>query len=215
MKNNFLITRSNYDITTNYLYYWASLTIAEAQRRNFTAIDLKGKRANRKELESVVQKTKPVLIFLNGHGDSNTITGHDNQVLVQLGENESLFDGKIVYALSCCSAKKLGQHCVISGTKTFLGYDDDFIFMLEEKNITRPLQDKTAELFLAPSNQVIVSLLKGNTVREAYQRSQQAFRKNMRKYLTSETPQKEKEILPYLLWDMKHQVCLGDQRTAL
>ena len=37
----------------------------------------------------------------------------------------------------------------------------------------------------------------------------------MQKLLTSETPKEEKELVPYLRWDMIHQVCLGDGEATI
>jgi len=206
--NSVRVTRPKHDITTNYLYYWAGLVIKEAESKNIKIIDLKEKRANCKEFTNVVKKINPDLIFLNGHGDSNTVTGHNNQPLVENNRNESILDKKIIYALSCCSAKRLGVKCVKKGTQAYIGYNDDFIFMFEEDQTTHPTQDKTAKLFLKPSNLVVSTLIKNNSPKESYNRSQKAFKKNITSLLSSETPHGRKETLPYLLWDMKHQVCL-------
>lgn len=209
--NNFLITRPNHDITTNYLYYWSSLVIDKAFEKNIPVIDLKGKRANRKELTSIIKKINPTLIFFNGHGNNSSITGFDNQILIETNDNEFLLEGKIIYSLSCRSASKLGKCCISAGTKAYLGYKEDFIFMFDENCISKPLADKTVAYFLIPSNYLIISLLKKNTPQEAYKKSQQTFKKHIRKLLTSETVKTDKELIPYLVWDMTHQVCLGDQ----
>jgi len=211
MKNNFLVTRPDHDLTTNYLHYFAGLVIKTAIKKGTTVIDLKGKRANKKEFVSIVRETQPALIFLNGHGNSRAVGGYNDEALVRSHENEILLRGRIVYALSCCSARDLGKNCVRTGTKAYLGYDDDFIFLFEENKVTQPLDDQTARMFLEPSNLIITSLLKGQTPSTSWGRSQEAFRKNIRKFLTSESPKEEKELIPYIMWDLNHQVCLGDK----
>lgn len=86
--------------------------------------------------------------------------------------------------------------------------------LLNEKR-GHPLADKTAELFLEPSNQVAISLLKGRTVGEAQQNSKKSFLRNIQKLLTSESTPEDSSALRYLLWDMQHQVCLGNQSAVL
>lgn len=208
MNNTLLITRPNHDVTTHYLYCWSEKVIAEAEKKHIKTIDLKGKRANKYEITKIINKTSPTIVILNGHGNYKSVTGFDNKDLISLGENESLLTNTATYAVSCSSAKDLGPACIKSGAKAYIGYTDDFTFMIDESKITKPLEDNTAKLFLEPSNQVGISLIKGNNAKEAYQKSQDYFRRNIRHLLTSESPQEEKETLPFLLWDMRHQVCL-------
>jgi len=215
MNSYLLITRPNHDITTNYLYYWSQKIIDEADKKGVKTVDLRGRRANKKEFTSVINKIRPRLIVLNGHGDNKSVTGFDNEVLIEVGNNEKLLERKIAYAVSCSSAKTLGSKCIDFGTDTYIGYTDDFVFMINETKITKPLEDKTAQLFLEPSNKIAISLLKGNSSGNSYKKSQEVFRRNITHLLTSESSQEGKEALPYLLWDMRHQVCLGDHNAIL
>lgn len=203
-----LITRPNHDITTNYLYYWSEKIIDEADKKYVKVIDLKGKRANRKEFTKIISKTSPSIVIINGHGDNKTVTGFDNEYLISKSQNENLLKKTVTYAVSCSSAKELGPACIASGARAYIGYTDDFTFVIDQSKITRPLEDNTAKLFLEPSNQVGISLIKGNNPQVSYQKSQDAFRRNIRHLLTSESSEEEKEALPFLLWDMTHQACL-------
>lgn len=210
-----LITRPNHDITTNYLYLWSKVVIDCAKKFKKDIIDLVGKRANYKEFNSIVKKVSPSLLFLNGHGDEETVTGFDNEPLVRLSENLDILSGKIVYARSCSSAKILGKEAVKNGCKAYLGYDDDFVFMVSDDHILRPLMDKIAEIFLKPSNQVVVSLIKGNMAGEADAKSKELFKKNIQQLMVSTVPKEQKDLIPYLLWDYNHQVCLGDMKARI
>lgn len=215
MNKKLVITRPDHDPTTNYLSCWSKTLIAIAENKNFNVVDLHGKKANRKRFEGVVAKTKPTLIVLNGHGNDDTVSGYDNEPLVQVGVNENVLEGSITYALSCRSGKELGKKAIEKSAKAYIGYKDDFIFIIDESKITKPLEDKTASLFFEPSNTVVISLLKGNTTSVSSKRSKNMFRANIRKLLTSESPQQEKDSLPYLAWNMNHQVCLGDQEARI
>jgi len=122
---------------------------------------------------------------------------------------------KIVYARSCISAKILGKESIKNGCNAYIGYDDEFVFSIEIDKITRPLEDKTAEVFLKPSNSIAISLLKGNTVSEANNRSKEMIKKQIRESMTSNAKSDQKELIPLLLWNYDHQVSLGDQNARL
>lgn len=203
-----LITRPNHDVTTNYLFYWSISLINLAEERKISVSDLGQKRANLNEFTSVVLKTKPTLIIFNGHGNDTEITGHNNEVLVDIKSNYHLLKGSVVYARSCKSARKLGPHAILSGCKAYIGYDEDFVFVSEEAKVSHPLDDKTAQLFLEPSNQVVISLLKGHTPTESNRRSKEAYKRNIQKLMSSSSSKEDVELIPNLVWDYMHQVCL-------
>lgn len=209
--SDILVTRPKHEVTTNYLYFFAEEAITELKKNpTLNIIDLKGDRANKKEFQGIVKKVKPVLIYFNGHGSDEAITGHNNEELVGINDGEESLYGKVVYALSCNSAKKLGAHSVSKGTKAYLGYMDKFIFCYQGECITRPLSDGTARMFLGPSNRLIISLGKGNSAQTAYKKSQKEFKRNISKIMSSKSPQTDTSFLPWMVWDMKCQVCLGD-----
>ena len=60
-----------------------------------------------------------------------------------------------------------------------------------------------------------ISLLKGHTASEANDRSKELFKNIIKKYMTSEASREKFELLPYLLWDMNHQVCIGDKKAII
>lgn len=215
MSKILLVTRPRYDETTNYLYFWAEPVIGKARKRNFEVLDLKEAKANAKDFAGRMKKVKPNLLFLNGHGNSESIAGHNNEILISLDKNKKLLGDKIIYALACSSAKKLGKSAVKNGAKCFIGYKEDFVFMHEENKSTRPIEDETAKLFFQPSNLVVTTLIKGNSTLEAYNRSQEEFKRNLRKLLTSESPQKDRTPIPLLMWDMFNQSCLGDNNAKV
>lgn len=213
MNRVFLITRPKYDETTHYLFNWSQEIIELAKKKNIQVLDLAKKRANKKEFTSIVSKKRPSFIFFNGHGDAACINGHDNEVLVKVGKNEKLLKSKIIYALSCKSAKKLGPQSIKIGATTYLGYDDDFVLVYDLGKISKPLSDDLVALFLRPSNQLVRSLLKGHSTEDSYKRSKDLFIRNIQGLLTSE-PSPYDYTLPYLMWDVGHLVCLGNKSAS-
>ncbi len=208
-----LITRPDHDKTTHYLSAWSQKIIELANKKNVQVLDLKREKANFKELKSRIIKMSPTLIIFNGHGSENCVTGHEDSILIQTGNNEELLESKIVYAVSCRSAAELGPKSIKAGALTYIGYTGDFIFCHDMSKITRPLDDKIVGLFLEPSNQVSISLIKGNTSQNATDHSKQFFWRNIQKMLSSEGTLESNQYAKYLWWNMKHQVCLGDQES--
>lgn len=210
-----LITRPEHDFGTKYLSFWAKEVIETANKKGFDVIDLHREKADRKEFEGRVSKTNPSLIMLNGHGDENTVTGHDNKTIVEKGKNERLLKKRITYAVSCDSAKNLGESCADDDT-AYIRYEDSFIFNFDRKYLNRPLDDKRAKKFLEASNQVPLSLLKEHSAKEASEKSKEAFRREIGLLITSLYSDPDSlEDAKDLLWDMQHQVCLGAQNKRL
>ena len=210
-----VITRPNHDSTTDYLYFWSEEIIKEANKRLQKIVDLSKGRSNTKEFASVVKKIRPSLIVFNGHGNASRITGHNNEPLVIADKNEHLLNKTIVYARACKAALKLGKDAIKSGCYAFVGYKDDFVFIVDTNYTTRPLQDKTAKLFLEPSNHVALSIIKGHSSSEANNRSKRLFKKNIQRLMTSAASKEQSDLIPYLVWDYTNQVCLGDSQACL
>lgn len=213
MDKTLLITRPKHGPTVHYLFHWSKEVIKLAEEKGMTVLDMEGERANRKEVESMLRKRKPSLVFLNGHGDDGAVAGHDDEILLQAGDNEDALVDKIVYALSCKSGKKLGPESIKKGAKGYIGYKDDFIFFTDPDKLSDPLNDKIAGLFLEASNQIMISLLKGHSIEDCHKRSITIFENNSKKIVNSEVGG-ESSLSDFLLWNAEHQVCLGKQGAS-
>jgi len=212
---SFLITRPDYDSATKYLSHWSEEIIKVAKTKGKKIVDLKGKKATKKELMGRMVKLNPNLVVFNGHGNEFSILGQDDEILIQAGDNEDILRSRITYAISCSCGKELGPKSVIKGKTTFIGYDDDFVFTSNRKFLSRPLLDDRAKPFMESSNHVAISLLKGHTASDSSTRSKAMFEKNYKKLLTSESDPNSLQDARFLWWDMLHQVCLGDTNATL
>lgn len=210
-----VITQPDFDRATRYISLWSKEVEEFSISRGNKTIILKGKRANRREFESVVSKIQPHLIMLNGHGNDNEVMGQDNEVLLAENDNEIIIKGKIVYALSCSAAKSLGYECVKKGTKAFIGYSEDYIFLHTHPKMSRPREDKRASLFFKPSNLIPISLLKGNNVKDSYVGSKNLLRKTIIDLLHSEVYNEDRICLRYLVWNYSNLTLIGDKNATL
>ena len=184
----FLITRPFYDDATTYLYYYAGLLMKEAEEKGIAYIELKRPRLTPENFMKIVKDKNPMFIFFNAHGDEKRIYGdkrtQKEDVLVEEDKNHHLLNNKLVYARACWSAASLGKAC-IGGC--FIGYETPFRFWHNEAWATKPLNDNVAKQFLEPSNTIVSALLKGNTAKEAVEKSALATKKNMLKLLKEKT----------------------------
>ncbi len=215
MAQHLLVTRPNHDYATRYLSVWAGKFFNTAKEKGLSVVDLYRERANREEVESVLQKRDPGLIVINGHGDDNLVTGHENKVLISTKINSYLLRGKITYAISCRSARVLGKEVGQYDNTTYIGYNDDFVFIYLEEYRTQPAEDKLAKLFLDPSNLIITTLLKGHPTKEAVLRARQDFLKKIQRLITSKVAAEESSVLRYLVWDMRNLTLCGKDNKRL
>ncbi len=210
-----LITQPNFDKTTQYVSTWSEEVEEFSLKRGNKTITLKGKRSNRDEFESVMRKTVLQLVMLNGHGNDNEVAGQDNEVILDLESAEEIIKGKIIYALSCSATKVLGHSCIKKGAVAFIGYSEEYIFLHSHIKVSRPREDKRAALFFKPSNQIPISLIKGNTAQESYQDSKGILKRVISDLFNSETSNAERVCLPYLIWNYRHLTLLGYEKGTL
>lgn len=212
MNKSILITRPDYDLITKYFYIWSKGIIDFAKNKSFDVYDLKGKKSNKKEFMSYIDKRFPSIIFLNGHGNANSFTGHNGEMLIDL---ESVLKNSIIYARSCEVGQNLGFKLIENGAKTFIGYNRKFFCGYTPEKITKPLEDNIAGLFLEPSNLVVSTLLKNNSAQEAHNRSKEQMYKNFRKMISSTATFEEKYSARWLWSNLNSQVLFGDSLAKI
>ncbi|MBI2074365.1 MAG: hypothetical protein HYT83_00835 [Candidatus Levybacteria bacterium] len=215
MSKAILITRPDHDLITTYLFQWSEYVINLAKRKNIKVLDLLGKRANEKIFTSYMVKNEPILVFFNGHGNQDVITGYNNEPLVVANKNEKLLKKKIVYARSCDAAENLGQLCINNNTLAFIGYKKKYTICYSDSSIAHPLQDNIAKLFISPSNLIPMSFLKGNTAKDAYRKSQESMVRNFSYMISTRATSAQKDAAPYLWINRKYQVLLGDPNASM
>ena len=212
---SFLITRPDYDPVTKYLSYWSESIVEVAKNKGRKTVDLKGQKVTKDELTGRIAKLNPSLVVFNGHCSENSIVGQNDETLIEVGDNEHILHSRITYAVSCRCGKNLGPKSVEAGNSTFIGYDDDFVFMSDRKYLSRPLKDKMAQPFMEASNRVPISLLKGHKASDASRQSKEMFEKSYKTLSSSSSDPNSLQATHFLWWDMMHQVCLGNGNATI
>ena len=207
-----LVTRPKHDLPTTYLYHFSREVVDYCRKKSVSLVDLKGKEANKKSWQSYTGKNKLSFVFVNGHGNEDCVCGWDDEILID--KYEKCYKDIIFFCRSCRSAKRLGKKLVKKGAKAYVGYIKDYYVLMSGKKKTNPLSDKTAKLFLDPSNLVAMSILKGNSVGEADKKSKKLLSKNIKEIISSNMAGKD-EVAAYLLHDLKCQVAVGDKEARM
>lgn len=209
-----LITKPRFDEATYYLSAWSKEIIDIAKLKGYIVYNLEEQKCVRKEFEKRIKKHTPDLVLFNGHGSYNTITGQNCEVLVETKKNTHLLNNKIIHAFACSSANLLGPNSIEEGARAFIGFKEDFVFLQDEVYSASPLKDKIAKHFLESTNIAPISIIKGNTVKEAFQRSQDAFEKSIR-YFESHYNVQNSHILFWLRYDKMIHTYVGDGNSKL
>lgn len=209
-----LITRPNHDQITTYISLWSEAVISVAKSKRHVILDLLGKKASRKTLEQYLTSNNPVFLFLNGHGSSDEICGYNDEVIIDDTTPSKLLQGVIIYARSCNAGENLGTVLVAKGATAFIGYTKSFSIAMQNKFASRPKEDPLARLFLEPSNLIATTIIKGNTVLEAHQRSIMEMKKTLSEMVSSNIPNK-KDYAFALYTNMISQVVFGDKEAKI
>ncbi len=182
--------------------------------KNVKVLKLEGKEAKRDSLEKRLKNSKPNIVFFNGHGGKEHICGQGNEIILD-NQNVNLLESTITYARSCDSAALLGKKVVQQGkAKAFIGYEQAFIFVKNNSRSATPLKDNYARPCLEASNLVPESLVKGSTAKEAFEKSQKHFEKEV-EYLRTHYSPENSHIMFALQWDKAVQRLIGKQEATI
>ncbi len=171
-----LVGRCECDNMVRFPFWWSEEIISFAGENGFEIIDLKKENFCEEKFNKLVKEKSPSLIFLNGHGDEACAKGYEENPVVTINKNDYLLKGKIVHIISCKTALLLGQFSVDKGCNGYIGYDGLFHI----KNLhPDPKLDSISKMFMEAVNGTSKILIMGGTLKEAYNKSQEIYEKNI------------------------------------
>ena len=139
-----------------------------------------------------------------GHGDKDIFTGQNESVILEVGRyNPREVKGKVIKLLSCLTAVSLGPDLVNNGAKAFLGYKDDYIWVMDADLASTPWADGSAGTILMPVIDGMNALLDGKTAGEALDVELQG-------YLTNAEAEEDDLVRSCLEFNHDNAVLLGD-----
>ena len=204
-----LITRPDHDEATYFIYHWSKEIISSAEKRGIKVYDLPKEKAKRISFLSYMKAQNPKFVILNGHGDSHRIFGYRDETIA-CEKDSRLFKNKIVYTIACEAARSFGKKIVKDGCKCFIGYKEKFVFIVDKRELTKPLKNRFAASFFVATNKIPLSLIKGNSTGEAVERAKEEFKRQILKWRQSnelEAP----FIINALLMNLMSLTLLGNE----
>jgi len=214
---NFLITLPEHDDLTDYCSKWSAEIIKTAEEMRHDTKKLKGSEANRKNFEGRIATHNPSFVMFNGHGNSSAVAGHSNVIILTCdgsAPNEGLSRNRIIYVRACGCGSELGPACITAGCRSFVGYKKDFALIKSKSKVSRPLEDERARPFFEVSNQIPIAILKGSTVDEAVGKADVKLEKEVQRLMTSDSFLAS-HLIPWLLWNQKVRVVLGNRAATI
>lgn len=217
MSKILLITNPNDDRPNKYLGAWCEKIIKLAEtKKNIQIINIENEDVNKLNLTNVIERESPRLVLFNGHGNHDRICGFQQQVLIRVGDNEHLLKNKIIHALACSSGKTLAPKSIAIGTLTYIGYSENFkLTHLNKQAKEERLQDEVANFFLEPAFEVVMSLIEGDNVEDAYTKSRNLYIENFKLLFKSKKTDYNTTIASRLFNNIQCQICLGDKDAKL
>ena len=204
--NSMLSIRPDYELATRYGAAWQGLITDVANSVGLPIIDLYGDSATGSNFFSAIESQDPAIVNIFGHGNYNIIAGQHDEIYLQGGVNTNVLAGRVVYDLSCRAGRDLADHAISEGCISFLGYNEDFIFIVTggdhpDGGMSNPLADEASRGFFESHNSAPISYLKGSTISASYSSSQNRFN-----YWIEVWNAIDSQVAGFLVWDRDHQV---------
>ena len=175
-----LIGRTDCDADAKYPFFWCEEIIKHSKENGFNVIDLKKDNFIEEKFNNLIKKNNPQYIFLNGHGLDYSALGYQKNPVLIMNKNDHLLNGKIVHAVSCSTAKYLGQYSIDKGCKGYIGYRNIFYV---PKLTKYPVDNLYSNMLMAAVNITSKTLIEGGTIQKAYENSQKVYQEKINKCL--------------------------------
>ena len=187
-----LVARPTYEIQVRYVAAYLGQAVQELRRLGYRVTDLEGSQATADIfLDYLPQADYAVAL---GHGRDDTLTLTDYEPAITLS-NAGVLAGKTFYAVSCRTARQLGRVAAENGC-TYIGCNEDFVFLAQSPPLQNPLRDTLASRFLTPLVKIAVWIPVLGP-REAVEKGRAMFLNNMKEALD----RGETEAAKWLYWD--------------
>ena len=114
-----------------------------------------------------------------GHGEETIFSGHNEAVILEVGKYDPReVRGKVIKLISCQTGLLLGPDLIRNGAESFMGYVDDYVWVMDADLAARPWADEMAATSLMPVINGLNALLDGKTAREALNIELEGYSRN-------------------------------------
>ena len=144
------------------------------------------------------------IIIGTGHGSKTSFTGQNEAVILEVGKyNSREVRGKVIKLIACQTAVELGPDLIKNGARAFLGYKDDYVWVMDSDLASTPWADDLAGTCLMPVIDGLNALLDGKTAKESLDVELQGYLKNA-------VAEEDELIKSCLVFNHDNAVLLGD-----
>ncbi len=144
------------------------------------------------------------IIIGTGHGSKTSFTGQNESVILEVGKyNPREVKGKVIKLISCQTGVSLGPDLIKNGAKAFLGYEDDYVWVMDADLASTPWADEMASTCLMPVVDGLNTLLDGKTAKESLDVELEGYTRNA-------AAEKDDLIKSCLGFNHDNAVLLGD-----
>jgi len=102
-----------------------------------------------------------------GHGSPSELCGHNDQVIMDTASIPNVKD-KLVILISCETAEELGPALIEAGATSYIGFDEDLVWIVDADLASSPWSDKIAMVVMEPITNCVNAILDGKTAGEAF-----------------------------------------------
>ena len=150
------------------------------------------------------------IIIGAGHGDVDTFTGQNEAVLLEVGNYDPReVKGKVIKLLSCQTGVELGPDLVKNGCAAFMGYTDDYVWVMDSDLASTPWADKEfAGKCLMPVVDGLNALLDGKTAKEALNIELEGYSRNAK-------VEKDELVKACLEFNRSNAILIGDGGASI
>lgn len=149
------------------------------------------------------------IIIGAGHGDRDAFTGQNEAIILEVGKyNPGEVKGKVIKLLSCQTGVLLGPDLVENGCAAFMGYTDDYVWIMDADLASTPWSDNMAATSLMPVVDGLNALLDGKTAREAFNIELGGYSRNIE-------AEEDELIKSCLEFNRANAILLGDEGAKI
>ncbi len=119
------------------------------------------------------------IIIGTGHGSKTSFTGQNESVILEVGKyNSREVRGKVIKLISCQTGVSLGPDLIKNGAQAFLGYEEDYVWVMDADLASTPWADAMAGTCLLPVVDGLNTLLDGKTAKESLEIELEGYTRN-------------------------------------
>lgn len=149
------------------------------------------------------------IIIGTGHGDTDTFTGQNEVVILEIGRySPREVEGKVIKLLACQCGVALAPDMIKNRAVAVQAYTDDYIWVMDADLVRTPWSDDMAATSLIPVVDGLNALLDGKTAGEALELE-------LDRYLRNADAEEDDLIKSCLEFNYGNAILLGDRSATV